>query len=88
MYFIIAEQDTVNALKNFQYAYEQDAAFYDPAEQICRIYAVQQPPFALDYIRNVQKNFFLIVPMHDMNWPCIFRNMASRKKPFCNTIPC
>ena len=57
MYFIIAEQDTVNALKNFQYAYEQDAAFYDPAEQICRIYAVQQPPFALDYIRNVQKNF-------------------------------
>ena len=57
MYFIIAEQDTVNALKNFQYAYEQDATFYDPAEQICRIYAVQRPPFALDYIRNVQKNF-------------------------------
>ena len=57
MYFIIAEQDTVNALKNFQYAYEQDGSFYDPAEQICRIYAVQRPPFALDYIRNVQKNF-------------------------------
>ena len=57
MYFIIAEQDTVNALKNFQYAYEQDGSFYDPAEQICRIYAVQRPSFALDYIRNVQKNF-------------------------------
>lgn len=57
MYFIIAEQDTVNALKNFQYAYEQDGNFYDPVEQICRIYAVQQPPFALEYIRSIQKNF-------------------------------
>lgn len=57
MYFIIAEQDTVNALKNFQYAYEQDGSFYDPVEQICRIYAVQQPPFALEYIRSAQKNF-------------------------------
>lgn len=57
MYFIVAEQDTVSALKNFQYAYEQDGSFYDPAEQICRIYAIQRPPFALEYIRNVQKNF-------------------------------
>lgn len=57
MYFIVAEQDTVNALKNFQYAYEQDGNFYDPAELICRIYAVQRPPFALEYIRNVQKKF-------------------------------
>ena len=57
MYFIIAEQDTINALKNFQLAAEQDANFYDPVEQICRIYAVQQPPYALDYIRKTQQQF-------------------------------
>jgi len=57
MYYIMAQQDTVNALKNFQYAAEQDEDFYDPAEQICRIYAVQQPPYALDYIRKVQRHF-------------------------------
>ena len=26
-------------------------------EQICRIYAVQQPPYALDYIRKAQQQF-------------------------------
>lgn len=57
MYFIIAQQDTVNALKNFQIASEQDNGFYDPVEQICRIYAVQQPPYALDYIRKAQQQF-------------------------------
>ena len=57
MYFIIAQQDTVNALKNFQIASEQDDSFYDPVEQICRIYAVQQPPYALDYIRKAQQQF-------------------------------
>ena len=57
MYFIIAQQDTVNALKNFQYAAEQDGTFYDPVEQICRIYAVQQPPYALDYLRKAQRQF-------------------------------
>lgn len=57
MYFIIAEQDTVNALKSFQLAAEQDDQFYDPVEQICRIYAVQQPPYAMDYIRKVQQQF-------------------------------
>lgn len=57
MYFMVATQDTASAVKNFQYAYEQDNRFYDPVEQICRIYAVQEPPYALDYIRSVQKNF-------------------------------
>ena len=57
MYFIIAQQDTVNALKNFQISSEQDETFYDPVEQICRIYAVQQPPYALDYIRKAQRQF-------------------------------
>lgn len=57
MYCIIAQQDTVSALKNFQLAAEQDGNFYDPVEQICRIYAVQQPPYALDYIRKAQREF-------------------------------
>ena len=57
MCFMAAKQDTANALKNFQYAAEQDESFYDPVEQICRIYAVQQPPYALDYIRKVQQQF-------------------------------
>lgn len=57
MCFMAAKQDTVNALKNFQLASEQDAGFYDPVEQISRIYAVQQPPYALDYIRKAQQQF-------------------------------
>lgn len=57
MYCIIAQQDTVAALKNFQLSAEQDDRFYDPVEQICRIYAVQQPPYALDYIRKAQQQF-------------------------------
>lgn len=57
MYFIVAQQDTINALKNFQLAAEQDDSFYDPVEQICRIYAVQQPPYALDYLRKAQRQF-------------------------------
>ena len=57
MCFMAAKQDTVNALKNFQYAAEQDAEFYDPVEQICRIYAVQQPPYAMDYLRKAQQQF-------------------------------
>ena len=57
MYFMMAQQDTANALKNFQLAYEQDDKFYDPVEQICRIYVVQEPPYTMDYLRNVQKQF-------------------------------
>ena len=57
MFCIIAEQDTVAALKNFQLSAEQDDHFYDPVEQICRIYAVQQPPYALDYIRKAHQQF-------------------------------
>lgn len=57
MYYIVAQQDTVSALKNFQISAEQDDRFYDPVEQICRIYAVQQPPYALDYIRKAQQQF-------------------------------
>lgn len=57
MYFITAEQDTANALKSFQLAFEQDGNFYDAAEQICRIYAVQEHPFTMDYLRFVQKKF-------------------------------
>ena len=57
MCYMAAKQDTVSALKNFQLASEQDAAFYDPVEQISRIYAVQQPPYALDYLRKAQQQF-------------------------------
>lgn len=57
MYYIVADQDTINALKSFQLAAEQDDQFYDPVEQICRIYAVQQPSYALDYIRKSQQQF-------------------------------
>ena len=57
MCYMAAKQDTVNALKNFQLASEQDAGFYDPVEQISRIYAVQQPPYAMDYLRKAQQQF-------------------------------
>ena len=57
MCYMAGKQDTVNALKNFQLASEQDAAFYDPVEQISRIYAVQQPTYALDYLRKAQQQF-------------------------------
>lgn len=57
MYYIMAQQDTANALKSFQYSAEQDGTFYDPVEQICRIYAVQQPPYVLDYLRKAQRQF-------------------------------
>ena len=57
MCYMAAKQDTVNALKNFQLASEQDANFYDPVEQISRIYAVQQPPYTLDYLRKAQQQF-------------------------------
>ena len=57
MYYITAQQDTANALKSFQLAYEQDGSFYDAAEQICRIYAVQDPPYTLEYLRNIHKQF-------------------------------
>ena len=57
MCFMASQQDTVNALRNFQLASEQDANFYDPVEQISRIYAAQQPPYAMDYLRKAQQQF-------------------------------
>ena len=57
MCFMAAKQDTANALMNFQLASEQDVNFYDPVEQISRIYAVQQPPYTLDYLRKAQRQF-------------------------------
>lgn len=57
MCYMAAKQDTVSALKNFQLASEQDGTFYDPVEQISRIYAAQQPPYALDYLRKAQQQF-------------------------------
>ena len=57
MCYMAAKQDTASAIKNFQLASEQDATFYDPVEQISRIYAVQQPPYALDYLRKAQQQF-------------------------------
>ena len=57
MCYMAAKQDTASALKNFQLASEQDANFYDPVEQISRIYAAQQPPYALDYLRKAQQQF-------------------------------
>ena len=57
MCYMAAKQDTVSALRNFQIASEQDANFYDPVEQISRIYAVQQPPYAMDYLRKAQQQF-------------------------------
>ena len=57
MCYMASKQDTINALKNFQLASEQDESFYDPVEQISRIYAVQQPPYAMDYLRKAQQQF-------------------------------
>ena len=57
MCYMAAKQDTASALRNFQLASEQDADFYDPVEQISRIYAVQQPPYAMDYLRKAQQQF-------------------------------
>ena len=57
MCYMAAKQDTANAMKNFQLASEQDDTFYDPVEQISRIYAAQQPPYALDYLRKAQQQF-------------------------------
>lgn len=57
MCYMAAKQDTVSALRNFQIASEQDVNFYDPVEQISRIYAVQQPPYAMDYLRKAQQQF-------------------------------
>ena len=57
MCYMASKQDTVNALKNFQLASEQDENFYDPVEQISRIYAVQQPLYAMDYLRKAQQQF-------------------------------
>ena len=57
MCYMAAKQDTVSALKNFQLAAEQDATFYDPVEQISRIYATQQPPYTADYLRKAQQQF-------------------------------
>ena len=57
MCYMASKQDTVNALRNFQLAAEQDGSFYDPVEQICRIYAAQEPPYAMDYLRKVQQQF-------------------------------
>lgn len=57
MCYMAAKQDTVSALRNLQLASEQDANFYDPVEQISRIYAVQQPPYAMDYLRKAQQQF-------------------------------
>ena len=57
MCYMASKQDTVNALRNFQLASEQDGSFYDPVEQISRIYAAQQPPYAMDYLRKAQQQF-------------------------------
>ena len=57
MCYMASKQDTVNALRNFQLAAEQDGSFYDPVEQICRIYAAQEPPYAMDYLRKAQQQF-------------------------------
>ncbi|MBQ8958164.1 MAG: tetratricopeptide repeat protein [Bacteroidales bacterium] len=57
MCYMAAKQDTVSALRNFQLASEQDAGFYDPVEQISRIYAAQQLPYTLDYLRKAQHQF-------------------------------
>ena len=57
MCFMAAKQDTANAMKNFQIASEQDGTFYDPVEQISRIYAAQQPLYAMDYLRKAQQQF-------------------------------
>lgn len=57
MCYMASKQDTVNALRSFQLASEQDGSFYDPVEQISRIYSVQQPPYAMDYLRKAQQQF-------------------------------
>ena len=57
MCYMAAKQDTASALKNFQLASEQDANFYDPVEQISRIYVAQEPTYTMDYLRRAQQQF-------------------------------
>ena len=53
----MAKQDTTSALKNFLIAREQDADFFDPQREICKIYQAQNNPLAEDFMRAVVVHF-------------------------------
>lgn len=49
----MAKADTASALKNFLIAREQDAGFYDPQHEICKIYQAQGNPLAEGFMRSM-----------------------------------
>ncbi len=53
----LARTDTVEALKNYMTAREQDARFFDPVRQICMIYVAQKNPLAESFLRNAVQQF-------------------------------
>lgn len=53
----MAKQDTASALKNFLIAREQDADFFDPQREICKIYQAQGNPLAESFMRATVTRF-------------------------------
>ena len=53
----LAKQDTTSALKNFLIAREQDAGFFDPQREICKIYQAQNNPLAESFMRAIVARF-------------------------------
>ena len=53
----LAKQDTTLALKNFMIAREQDADFFDPQREICKIYQAQNNPLAESFMRATVTHF-------------------------------
>ena len=53
----MAKQDTASALKNFLIAREQDADFFDPQREICKIYQAQNNPLAESFMRSTVTHF-------------------------------
>ena len=53
----MAKQDTASAMKNFLIAREQDADFFDPQREICKIYQAQNNPLAESFMRATVTHF-------------------------------
>lgn len=53
----MAKQDTVSALKNFLISREQDADFYEPQYEVCKIYGAQDNPLAENFMRATVGHF-------------------------------
>ena len=53
----MANQDTASAVKNFLIAREQDANFFDPQRELCRIYSSQNNPLTESFLRYTVAQF-------------------------------